>query len=213
MNMLKGIAKRLTLFVFSLLVASTALFAQKTDIAQVKRDIAASTKDKQTLVCDFVITKRSKMLKDAAVMTGKMAYKKPYQIYWECTSPSKIVFTSDGTQATVEKNGEKKTVDLKSDKVFKRIKKMTTQGIGIESLVESDKFDATLSESDTEWIITMTPNRKELEQFASKIVLHADKMNHVIKTIELTAKNGDSTTIELRNVKTNANTDAIFSRN
>lgn len=176
--------------------------AQAQDLATVKAQVIAKARENKSLTCDFKVTKTSSLLKAPAVTTGKMSYTKPYTIAWESTSPSQVKFTTDGVTATVEKNGGKKTIDLKQSKMYKRIKKMTGDEIGIESLVASDKFDSQLQESDGWWLIVMTPNKKELIQFTKQIVIHVDKADSAIKVIEFTSKSGDTTTIELLNIQT-----------
>lgn len=196
-----GIAKRLIACAL-IFVASTAYsLSQKAGVDDVKNKIIAAAKSKKSVECDFVITKVSKLLKEPAVITGNMAYQKPYSIYWESATPSKTIFTTDGENATIKKNGETKTIDLKSNKMFKRIKRMTGEGIGLESLMKSDKFETAIVEEPTKWVMTLTPNKKEIAQFASQMVLHVDKKDCVVKTIEITSKSGDTTTIELKNIK------------
>lgn len=196
-----GIAKRLIACALIFVASTTYSLSQKASVDDVKSKIIAAAKSKKSVECDFVITKFSKLLKEPAVITGNMAYQKPYSIYWESATPSKTIFTTDGENATIKKNGETKTIDLKSSKMFKRIKRMTGEGIGIESLMKSDKFETTVAEEPTKWVMTLTPNKKEIAQFASQMVLHVDKNDCVVKTIEITSKSGDSTTIELKNIK------------
>lgn len=207
-----SIVKRLIAFSAAMIVATLAATSQNSSVADVKSRILAAAKEKKTMECDFVLTKRSQLLKEAAIMTGRMAYQKPDIIYWECVSPGKIVFTSDGKQATIEKDGQKSTIDLKSNRIYKRMKKMLGEGMGIESLVASDKLDAKVDDLTDRWRMTMTPNKKEIEQLASKIVLLVDKSDCTVKTVELTSKNGDFTTIELKNIKTNNQTDVLHPR-
>lgn len=199
--MATGIAKRLVACALVFIASMTHSISQNADVDEVKSKIIAAAKSKKSVECDFVITKRSKLLKEPAVTTGSMAYRKPYAIYWESATPSKTTFTTDGEKATIKKNGETKTIDLKSNKMFKRIKRMTGDGIGIESLMKSDKFDSTVAEEPTEWVLTLIPDRKEIAQFASQMVLRVDKKDCVVKIIEITSKSGDTTTIELKNIK------------
>lgn len=196
-----GIAKRLVACALIFVASVTHSLSQNASADDIKGKIVAAAKSKKSIECDFVITKRSKLLKEPAVTTGNMAYQKPYSIYWESATPSKTIFTTDGEKATIKKDGETKTIDLKSNKMFKRIKRMTGEGIGIESLMKSDKFDTNVAEEPTEWVMTLIPNKKEIAQFASQMVLHIDKKDCVIKIIEITSKSGDTTTVELKNMK------------
>lgn len=185
-----------------LLILLVSTLAQAQDLAAVRAQVVAKARENKTLSCDFRVTKRSSLLKEPAVTTGHMTYTKPYAIAWQFTSPSQIKFTTDGQTATVTKDGGTKTIDLKQSKMYKRIKKMTGDEVGIESLITSDKFDSRLEQTDDWWLIVLTPNKKELETFAKQVVLHADKKDSTIKVIVLTSKSGDTTTIELTNIKT-----------
>lgn len=196
-----GIAKRLIACALIFVASTTYSLSQNASVDDVKGKIIAAAKSKKSVECDFVITKVSKLLKEPAVITGNMAYRKPYSIYWESATPSKTIFTTDGEEATIKKDGETKTIDLKSNKMFKRIKRMTGEGIGMESLMKSDKFETTIAEEPTKWVMTLIPNKKEIAQFASQMVLYVDKKDCVVKTIEITSKSGDTTTIELKNIK------------
>ena len=80
----------------------------------------------------------------------------------------------------------------------------------------SDKkdFRTSIATTNTEWIATLVPQRKEMKQMFQKIVLHFNKSRKMVSTVELVEKKGDRTVIQLTNVKTNSPINAkVFSVN
>lgn len=202
------LSKYIMAIVAALVHTGQSVHAQQTEQTEITHAICEAARNAQTMQCDFSMTRKNKMLKDAAIMRGKMTTSQPNCIYWECAEPKKIIFTTNGEKVRIIKDGKTSITDLNENRIFKRIKRLTSNGIGVDNLIKSENFSVTTSETQTEWIVTLTPLRKELKQFLTALTLHADKKDAIVKKIELQGKNGDSTTMVIENIKINGDTDA-----
>ncbi len=174
--------------------------------------MCTAAKATQCMTCDFVQTRKTKMLKEAAMTEGTLIYRQPDCVVWECKTPNAMTFVTNGKRAKVTKDGKTTVTELAENKIFKRIMRMAKGGFGIENIVGSTDFSQSVSDNGKEWIITLTPLRKELKQIVNSITLQADKADAVVKTIVMTDKNGDTTTLELKNIKINGKIDGgLFS--
>ncbi len=186
--------------------------AQQDSCIEIKQRICAAAQRTQTMECDFVQTKRNKMLKDAAVMSGHLVYKQPESIYWRCETPNKVSFATNGQNAKVSKDGKTTVTNLSDNKIYKRIKRMAKGGLGVDGILSSDDFASSITEENSTWVVTLTPKRKELKQIIEKVTLHADPKDAIVKTVDILGKNGDRTTMEFKNIRVNETVDTdLFS--
>ena len=186
--------------------------AQTNKETEITQKICEAAKNMQTMTCDFVQTRRTKMLKNPVVSEGSMTYRQPDCIVWECKTPNAITFVTNGKRAKVTADGKTTETELADNKIFKRIMRISKGGFGIENIIGSTDFAQSVSEDATEWTVTLTPLRKELKQMISSITLKADKKDAVVKTIIVTDKNGDTTTSQFKNIVINGKIDGgLFS--
>ncbi len=162
----------------------------------------------KTMNCDFTQTRKTKMLKDAAVMKGRLYTQQPNKVRWECKYPNHIIFVTDGRNVQTNKDGKTTETDLTKNKIYQRVARITKGKMSIADILKNADFTQTATETANEWVITLIPQKKELKQVIASITIHADKADAIAKKIVLTDKNGDTTTIELKNIETNTPLDA-----
>ncbi len=202
--------EKVTKYIVSLLTC-VAFFAQvnaqKTD-SDIALKICSAMESAKTMACDFTQTKKTKMLKAPMVMKGRLYTRQPNSVRWECEYPNHVTFVTDGKYAKILKDGKLTETDLTGNKIYQRVMRISKGRLSIADLLKSDDFIQTATETTNEWVITLIPQRKELKQVVASITIHADKKDAIAKKIVLTDKNGDTTTIELKNIETNKNIDA-----
>ncbi len=193
-----------------LLIGMTS-FAQgvkQIEASEISQKVYAAMKSAKTMSCDFTQTRKTKMLKDAAVMKGRLYTQQPNKVRWECKYPNHIIFVTDGRNVQTNKDGKTTETDLTKNKIYQRVARITKGKMSIADILKSADFTKTATETANEWVITLIPQRKELKQVIASITIHADKADAIAKKIVLTDKNGDTTTIELKNIETNTPLDA-----
>lgn len=77
------------------------------------------------------------------------------------------------------------------------------QSVAGNCLNDDSSFTSSTAVDGGDWVVTLRPLRKDIRQLFREIVLRFSRQKAVVTRVELTEKNGDSTVIELRNVKKN----------
>ena len=70
-------------------------------------------------------------------------------------------------------------------------------------LTEKKDFSVSVADSDLTYTATLIPQKKEMKQMYTKIVLTFTKKTSMISRVVMYEKNGDNTEIVLKNVVTN----------
>lgn len=165
--------------------------------------INAAVSKIETMQCDFVQTKHMKMLNNKMVSTGIMAYKQSDKLRWEYKKPYTYVFILNGTKVYLKKESQNDVIDIKQNKVFKSIAEIMMNSVIGKCLTNNKEFKVSISDVNNQWVASLIPQKKELKQMYSKIILYFGKASSIIQKVEMIEKNGDKTIIELKNVKLN----------
>lgn len=166
-------------------------------------EISAATASISSMKCDFVQTKSLKMLGNKMVSKGQMFCKQPDKLRWEYTSPYAYTFILNNNKILLRKGKHNDVIDVNQNKMFKEIAKIIMNNVMGQSLTNKKEFSVSVAPKDRYYLITLIPQKKEIKQLFSKVILHYDKKAAAIVTIELHEKNGDSTQIELQNINKN----------
>lgn len=191
------------LCLFSLLT-----FAQQASQAQLIKIISAEAQNLKSLHCDFVQTKTVKMLNEKMVSKGKMAYQQPSKLHWEYITPYAYTFILNDTQVSLQKNQKNDVIDVSKNKMFKEIASIMMSSVVGKCLNDSKSFKTSITQNSTEYVATLIPQKKEMKQMFTQIILHFNIKQGVVSQVEMKEKNGDSTVIVLQNIKKNAKIDA-----
>ena len=193
--------KRL-LVICSMLLLFLVVKAQMSQDAIIAKINVAVSKI-ETMQCDFVQTKHMKMLNNKMVSTGIMAYKQSDKLRWEYKKPYTYVFILNGTKVYLKKESRNEVIDIKQNKVFKSIAEIMMNSVIGKCLTNNKEFKVSISDVNNQWVASLIPQKKELKQMYSKIILYFGKASSIIQKVEMIEKNGDKTIIELKNVKLN----------
>ena len=193
--------KRL-LVICSMLLLFLVVKAQMSQDAIIAKINVAVSKI-ETMQCDFVQTKHMKMLNNKMVSTGIMAYKQSDKLRWEYKKPYTYVFILNGTKVYLKKESRNDVIDIKQNKVFKSIAAIMMNSVIGKCLTNNKEFKVSISDVNNQWVASLIPQKKELKQMYSKIILYFGKASSIIQKVEMIEKNGDKTIIELKNVKLN----------
>ena len=192
------------------LIASPA--SAQTNDAAIRQKISTIASQIKSMQCDFVQTKSMRMLNDKLVAKGQMYYSQSKKLRWEYTSPYAYTFILNGSQVLLKKGDRNDVIDVNQNKVFKEVARIMMNSVTGSCLADDKDFKSTISTTPTEWVVKMIPQNKNLRQIFTQMVLHFNRQRGMVSVVELLEKNGDTTVIELRNVRTNTAIDAkIFS--
>lgn len=177
--------------------------AQTTNEVKVRQQINAVASTLKSLQCDFVQTKYLKMLNDKMVSRGRMYYQRSDRLRWEYTSPYAYAFILNKDKVLLKNKTRYDVIDVNQNKVFKEIARIMMNSVVGNCLSDEKNFKTGITATHTEWIATLLPLRKDMKQMFAKIILHFNRQKLMVSTVELIEKNGDSTIIELKNIRSN----------
>lgn len=180
---------------------------QKQDVITKLNQTSASI---QTMSADFSQTKYLSMLSDKMVSDGKIYYSKSDKLRWEYTSPYQYLFIFNGTKVYVGNNSKQNIIDTNTNKVFKEIARIMMNTVTGTALSNNGDFETALSEDNNQWIVTLTPKKKELKSMFTKVVLYFNKKSNIVSEINIFEKNGDRTNIKFSGIQTNKSIDATL---
>lgn len=193
-------------FIFAFtLIASFILngSAQSFNEQQAIQEISKAASNLNTMQCDFVQTKSLKMLGDKMISKGKMYYSLPNLLKWEYTAPYTYTFILNDNQVLLKRGNRSDVIDINQNKLFKEITRIMMNSILGKCLTEKKDFSVKVTPDRKEYIATLVPIKKDMKQMFTKIVLHYDIKEGMVKVVDMYEKNGDNTIIELSNIEKN----------
>ena len=174
--------------------------------------IASATAQTRDMECDFVQTKNIRLLNRSMVSRGHMSYCQPDKLRWEYTTPYTYVFVVNGNKVQILNNKRKDVIDVDRNKMFREIVNIMLSTVAGTCLGDQSSFRTTVTSTQSEYIATLVPQKKDMRQMYANIILHFDTKAGVVNKIVMNEAKGDMTTIELRNIHKNRNlNDARFS--
>ena len=195
--------KRITLsllFLFSLFFSVAQ--AQDSEV-QIRQKIAAAAQAMTSLQCDFVQTKQLKMLNDKMVSEGRMYYSQKDKLRWEYVKPYQYIFVLNGDRVLLKNKERSDVIDVRQNKIFREIARIMMSSVVGDCLSDDRTFKTSISTTGGQWVATLLPQRKDMKQMFQKIILHFDQRQATVSRVELVEKNGDQTTIDLKNIRKN----------
>ena len=195
--------KRSVIISLFLGLSLTVVSGQTVNEAQVRAAINQTASALKSMQCDFVQTKHLKLLNNNLVSKGKMYYQQSDKLRWEYITPYSYTFILNGDKVLLKNKNRNDVIDVNQNKLFREIARIMMNSVVGSCLSDDKNFKTSLSASGTEWIATMTPLQKNMRQMFQKIILHFHKQKSTVTLVELIEKNGDKTTIELKNIVLN----------
>jgi len=188
----------------------TATEAQKKEIVD---KITQASGAMRTMQCDFTQEKELSFMNEKVISEGKMFYKQADKIRWEYTKPIAYVFAMDGKNIFMDAGGNQSRIPARSSTLFSGISDIMIGGISGAGLIDSPDFTTQFGVGTDNYLVTLTPLKKEIQDLFAKIQLYVNKTDGRINEVELVEKGGDKTLILLKNMQTNVTiNDEIFSR-
>lgn len=179
----------------------TPLTAQQKQ--EVIRNINRAAAEVKSIGCSFSQTKHLSLLNNQLEAKGKFYYKQPDKLRWEYTSPYQYLFILNGSKVYTANNTRQDVIDTNSNKVFKEIARMMLNSVTGKALSSSSDFEIDVVDEQTKWQVLLTPKKKEVKSFFSKIELYFSKSTLVIAEISIYEKNKNRTHMSFHQIATN----------
>ncbi len=194
---------RKIIILLTLCLTFVVAFAQNFNQAQALKEISAAAASIKTMQCDFVQTKLLKMLGDKMVSKGQMWCEQPNMLRWQYNTPYTYTFILNNNKVTVKKGNHSDVIDVNKNKMFKEIARIMMNSVLGKVLTDKADFKSSVIHKGNYYIVTLIPQKKEMKQMFTSILLHYDTKLKLVTKVEMHEKNGDSTLIELKNIKKN----------
>lgn len=178
-------------------------FAQNFNQVQALKEISAAAASIKTMQCDFVQTKSLKLLGDKMISKGQMWCEQPNMLRWQYNSPYTYTFILNNNKVAIKKGNHSDLIDVNKNKMFKEIARIMMNSVLGKVLTDKTDFKSSINQKDGFYIVTLSPQKKEMKQMFTSILLYYDIKLKLVTKVEMHEKNGDSTLIELKNIKKN----------
>ena len=205
--------KQIFIFFLFLLTASASL-AQNYSQAQVRQRINNIASHMRSMTCNFVQVKTLKMVRSKVVSRGNMYYSRPGRLRWEYTSPYRYTFILNGQTVLLKNARGNSRINVEQSKMFKEITRIMMSSVLGTCVSDNRDFTVSLQGPGNSWQAVMAPKRNPMKQMFSTIVVYFDMARSIVSSVKMVERNGDTTVIQLKNVRTNVPVNArVFSLN
>ena len=196
--------KRVLLYIICLLTIFSAFGQNGKELVGDQRvkvisEITKNTVGIQSLSCQFTQTKQSSLLVDNAEAKGKMSYSRPKSMRWEYTSPYSYALVVEGDSLSMTGNGTAST-NQKANRMMKEMSSLIIGSINGERLFDERTFSINIYEETGCYRVKMNPKRKDMQRMFQNITFLFGSDDYTVRSVVLTEKSGDATTINFENV-------------
>lgn len=202
------------LYIILMCLTPVLAMAQNEGEQKIIQKVSKAAQSMTSMQCDFVQTKHMKLLNDNMVSYGKMYYQQNSKLRWEYTSPYTYTFILNDSKVLLKKGNRNDVIDVNQNKMFKEIARMMMNSVVGKCLTDKKDFKISVAETSEQYVATLLPQKKDMKQMFSKVILYVNKRQLSIAKVEMQEKKGDNTVIELKNIQLNKNINAsVFAIN
>ena len=181
---------------------------------QVLAKMDQSSNALRSLQCDFVQSKRMKILSKEMQSKGILYFKKPDKIRWQYTSPYDYTFIMNGDKVQIKSAKSTKNIDIQGNKIFRQITTIILNTVTGGGIMNSADFNVELYKSGDIYFAKMLPKKKEVKQVYSSIEVYFNSALTMVDTIKMIEKSGEYTVVKLVAPKINATiSESVFKVN
>ena len=171
--------------------------------AQVLQKFNKTSAALKSMQCDFVQTKKIKLLKNEMQAKGLMYFVSPSKLRWQYNTPYSYVFILNGDKVHIQSQNSSQSIDIQRNKMFRQLSDIILQSVTGGHLSNSAEFSVEIRKNGDAYSARLTPKKKELQKLYNVIEIFFNPSLTMVQSIRMEEKTGDVTTVELRNVKTN----------
>ena len=117
--------------------------------------------------------------------------------------PYQYTFIMNGDRVLLKNKERSDVIDVRQNKIFREIANIMLNSVVGNCLNDDRSFKTSITTAGGQWVATLLPQRKDMKQMFQKIILHFDQQQATVSRVELVEKNGDLTTIDLKNIRKN----------
>lgn len=172
------------------------------EVTTFKNKVISDSKSLQSLSSNFTQTKHISFLSKPITSTGKLYLKNDERLRWEYLTPTQYTVIFKNKKLLVNNQGKQSTVDLATNKQFEKLSKLISGSIK-GNLFDDNEFHITYFQTDSDYLVKLTPKSKDLAKYVKEIELYFDKKGKLVKKSKTIEPNNDYTVITFTDVKIN----------
>jgi len=204
----KPIVQKVILIFFLVSVSLTATaqyagFKAIDDLAGFKKQFALEAKKTQSIKSNFVQDKNLSLLEEKITSEGKFYFKRENKVRIAYEKPFQYLMVMNGDEMFIKDNQKENKVNVKSNKLFQQVNKIMVDCVQ-GTILDNKDFTVRVFQNDKTWLMEMTPVGKSLKEFFQVIVIHADKKDYTVSSIDMHEPSGDNTLIRFTQKELNA---------
>jgi outer membrane lipoprotein-sorting protein len=165
-----------------------------TAFIQKMKQVSAST---QTIKADFIEEKTASYLKEPQKSSGVFYYKKNNNMRWERKQPNSYILLIHGDKAKLKEDGKEKDISTFNAMIGKIKDLMMTLVSG--DFHDSKAFTPQYFQTNSHYIIKLTPKNKRLSNLFTTIDLSISKSTYRVNEIMFNEKSGDKNVMKFYN--------------
>jgi outer membrane lipoprotein-sorting protein len=174
--------------------AQPAGFSPITDEAGFKKKFAEASASLKTIKCDFVQEKNINVLSEKIISKGHFSFKKENKVRMEYDQPYKYLLVINKNDILIRNDQKTNTFSAKSNAMFERINKIIIDCVQGTAMDNKD-FSTKCLQSKTEYLLVLTPLKKNLKEMFSTISIYIEKNDYSINKMDMLDQSGDNTVI------------------
>lgn len=195
------VMKKIFTVLFLILFHAMAVCAQTAvDENVIREKIVSVSSSIASVECDFVQTRQSSLLADAAVSRGHMTYHRPGFLCWKYLSPFNMELCVDGQNVSLKIDGNSKPVG-DQNRVVKEMSKMIIANIEGDSLINGSLFKNKIKQEDDDIVVVLYPLNSNFKKMWEELVLTYDSKDYTVRCFVIKEISGDITTIKFSDAK------------
>jgi outer membrane lipoprotein-sorting protein len=184
------------------LSAQANQFKDMKDIEGFKKKFEAVSKTIVTIQSSFSQEKNLSVISEVVKSKGKFYFKKENLLRWQYDKPYSYVIVFNGDNILIKDSKKSKVLNTQSNDMFRKIAEimsMSLQG----NVLNSKEFKITFLENDTQFLLKLFPQNKNMAAFLKTINMYISKKDYSVMKLELAEPSGDYTKIEFIDRKVN----------
>ena len=185
-------------------------FTTVKDLVSFKQKFNEASNNINTIKSDFTQEKNLSVLSEKIKSKGVFMFKKQNMARMEYTAPFKYLLIINGDRVFIKDEQKSNSFSSKSNKMFENINKIMIDCVQGTAL-ENKNFTSVVYESNTQYLLELTPKIKAFKDFFKTVNIFIDKKDYSVNKFDMIEASGDNTVITFLNKQFNNNvTDANF---
>lgn len=177
-------------------------FTAVQNIEKFKQDFAVQNAKMTSVKSAFTQEKTLTLLTEKIVSKGDFNFKRADKIKIAYTSPYQYILIINGDQMITKDQQKESHVNTSSNKLFRQVNRIIIECVQGTILTNKD-FTAKIYESQSQFLLKLTPQSKAIKEFFESINITLDKKDYSVDEIELNEQGGDFTVMRFSNKQLN----------